>query len=147
MAGGAEVAALAAEGDQELRPALLAPNPGEARFEQATVKELLDDLAHHGPPGAVAVLEALLIDAGQLFEVILEEAVERRGLGTAGRCLPGSRSRADRCRPRGLVGRCRRVMRPRPGDGITISARGARLRGGGARGSAVDPDCQRGARK
>ena len=41
----------------------------EFALEPSAVQELLDDPAHRRPPLAVAVLEALLVDPGQLCEV------------------------------------------------------------------------------
>lgn len=83
VAGRTEVAALAAEGKQELGPAVAATHPREARLEQAAIEKLLDHLTDHRSPWTVAVLEALLAARDELCEVILNEPVERRGLGTA----------------------------------------------------------------
>ena len=76
MATGAEVTALAREGQQQLVLAGAAAHAGEPMLQDAAGEELLDHLGDDGPPGAPAPLEALVVDGGELLEVILDQAIE-----------------------------------------------------------------------
>ena len=61
-AAGAEVAALAGEGQQILVRARIAADAGEAVLEDAAGEELVSDLRDDGPPRAVLAREALVVD-------------------------------------------------------------------------------------
>ena len=89
MAGGAELALLAAERHQELGAARLAAHPREAVLEQTAVEEARGRAAGRRAPRAVRALETLLVHALQVLEVIGQHAVERRVLGLARRAGAG----------------------------------------------------------
>jgi len=89
MAGGAELASLAAERHQELGAAFAAAHPRAAVLEQAAVEEARGRMAGRWAQWAVRALEALLVHALQVLEVIGEHAVERRVLGPARRVGAG----------------------------------------------------------
>jgi len=76
---GAEVAALAGEGEQIFVGAGVAANPGEAVLEEAAGEEPVDDLGDHRAPVAGGRGEALVPDQAELPEVAIEEPVERGG--------------------------------------------------------------------
>jgi hypothetical protein len=78
LAGWAEAAAAAGEGDQDAPAARAAPEPGEAVLEQPAAQELPQHPLDHRPQRPVAPGEALGPDPQQLLEVALHEPVERR---------------------------------------------------------------------
>ncbi len=63
--GGAEVAALAAEGDEESRPATRTVDTEEAVLEEAAIEEALDDLGDSTVEVAVGSPEPLVVDRGE----------------------------------------------------------------------------------
>jgi hypothetical protein len=81
LAGGAEVAGLAAEGEQVLGAAVGAADAGEARLQPAAVQVRLHRRSDHGPQRTVARLVPLLVDLHVPLEVLLEELVEGGPLG------------------------------------------------------------------
>ncbi len=76
MAGGAEVAALAAEGDEESRPAARTVDAEEAVLEEAAIEEALDDLGDPALEATVGSPEPLVMDLGEAVIVVLQEAIE-----------------------------------------------------------------------
>ena len=77
VAGGADDARLAAEGDEELGLAALTDDAGEALIENAAVEEALQ-----GAPGGVTQapvlgLEAFFVNADEGVEEIFDQAVQR----------------------------------------------------------------------
>jgi hypothetical protein len=92
VAGGAEPAAFAGEGQQVFVLAMVAPDAGEAVFEVAAVHELVHDLGDDRAQKAVAGLETLFVGGKKGVEVPGQALPERRGAGFAGAVglhLPG----------------------------------------------------------
>jgi hypothetical protein len=77
VAGGAEDAGLAAEGDEELGVTLVAAHAGKALFEDTAVEEALDGAPGGSSQATVAGLELLFVNEGEGLEVVLDEAIER----------------------------------------------------------------------
>ena len=92
VAGGAEPAPLAGEGEQVLVLAVVAPDAGEAVFQVATVQKLVNDLGDDRAQEPVAGLETLFVGGKKGVEVPGQALPERRGAGFAGAVglhLPG----------------------------------------------------------
>jgi|GEM_PF-4359742 len=77
VATGAEAASAAGEGDEELVSAPRTPYAGEAFTQIAAGEELLDGGCDDGPPEAVMLPVALVVDALELVEVSIEQFPER----------------------------------------------------------------------
>ena len=120
MAGGAEVAALAAEGEHVLGAAIVAAHAGEAGLEDAALEEPRDDLVDDIAPSAVLALEAVFVAAAEGIEVFDQQPVERRGHRPSGAVDAGRGS----CASQGLPPTSRRVAR------ITLLAHHRRGQGG-----------------
>ena len=73
----AEAASAAGEGDEKLVAAPRTPYTGEAFTEVAAGEELLDGGCDDGPPEAVMLPVALVVDALELVEVSIEQFPER----------------------------------------------------------------------
>jgi hypothetical protein len=84
VAGRTEVSTLAAEGDEKLRATVFADHAREAVFEDPAVQKLPHDFADASVQRSVEGLELLLVHLEETLVVILEDPVERRGLGTPG---------------------------------------------------------------
>ena len=69
VAGGAEPAAFAGEGQEVFVAAVVAADAGEASVEIAAVEEFVDDLGHDGAQGAEAGLVVLGVDFDKRGEV------------------------------------------------------------------------------
>ena len=67
MAGGAEMTALAGEGQEILLVAIPALHPGKAVVQVATFQVAVNDLLKVGPPEPVGPFESLLVDLNQGF--------------------------------------------------------------------------------
>ena len=78
VAGGAEPAALAGEGQQVLMLAMVAADPREATLQVAAVQELVDYLGDDGAQEAVAGLVLLRIDVLELVVMAVGALPERR---------------------------------------------------------------------
>jgi hypothetical protein len=78
VATGAEAASAAGEGDEELVSAPRATHPRETLAQVAAGEELLDGPGDDGPPEAVALLIAFVINLLKLLEVPVEQSVQRR---------------------------------------------------------------------
>jgi hypothetical protein len=83
VAGGAEKPRFATESDQELGPAVVAADAGEAALQEAAIEELLHRPPCGAPEPAVSGLELLLVHSLEVFEVIVDEAVEGALAGPA----------------------------------------------------------------
>ena len=83
MAGGAEPAAFAREGEQVFVLAMIAPDSGEPAFEVATVEELVDDLGDDRPQEAEARLVAFGVGVQKRVKMVVEALPEWRCLGSA----------------------------------------------------------------
>ena len=70
MTTGAEIPALAREGEQILVRAGVAADAGEAVLEDAAGKELVGDLCDDGAPWAILAREALVVDRLQAIQMI-----------------------------------------------------------------------------
>jgi hypothetical protein len=53
-----------------------AADPGKPVLHDPAGEELLNDLAHDGPPETPTPRKPLVVDGGELPEVILDEAIE-----------------------------------------------------------------------
>ncbi len=71
------IGSAAGEGDEELVAAVGAADASEAFGEVAAGQELLDGAPDDGPPEAVALPVALVVDALELDEVSIEQLPER----------------------------------------------------------------------
>jgi hypothetical protein len=80
-AGGAQAAALAGEGDEELGPAGATPHAREAVLQDAAVEVRADRSVREPPPEAVMALEALLPLVVHVGVVRLDEPLQGRRLG------------------------------------------------------------------
>ena len=79
VAAGAEVAALAGEGEQVLVGAGVAADAGEAVLQDAAGEKPVDHRGDDGAPRAVGMGEPLVVDQAQVPEAALEQAIERGG--------------------------------------------------------------------
>ncbi len=77
VATGTEAAASAGESDEELVEAPGAADACKALVQIAAGEELLDGPLDDGTPEAVALLEAVAIDAAELVKVAIEQAPQR----------------------------------------------------------------------
>ena len=78
VTAGAEVARLAAEGNEELGLAALADDAGETVLEDAAVEEALQSSPGDVAQAPVLGLEAFFVDADEGVEEIFEQPVQRR---------------------------------------------------------------------
>ncbi len=83
MAGRAEPAAFAGEGEQVFVVAVVAPYAGETTFEIAAVEELVDDFGDDGPQEAEAGLVAFVVGVQKRVKMVVEALPQRRCLGAA----------------------------------------------------------------
>ena len=83
-AGGAEVAALAGEGQEIFMLAIRAFHPGKAVVQVATFQVAGNDLLEVGPPEPVPPFEPLLVDLNEGFPMIFHAPVISGGLGFPG---------------------------------------------------------------
>jgi len=77
VAAWAEVAGLAAEGQQILGGAVRTPDAREARLQHAAVQIPAHHRVHNAAPATVLVFEHVLVLAAEVIEVIREEPVQR----------------------------------------------------------------------
>ena len=84
VAGGAEPAAFAGEGQQILVLAAVAADPGEAAFEVAAFEEFVDDFGDDGAQAAIARLVSRRVNRLKLAVVAVGALPERRLLRIPG---------------------------------------------------------------
>jgi hypothetical protein len=77
MTSRAEVAALAGERQQEFVLAGATTHSSEAVLEDSASHVLLHHLGHDGAPVPPPPREPLVVDCGELLEVVLDEAIQR----------------------------------------------------------------------
>jgi hypothetical protein len=83
VAGGADAASFAGEGDQVLVLAGVTDYPGEAALEIAAIEKGVDESIETAPPSAVRGLETLLPRALDRVVVLLDQGEERGCLRSA----------------------------------------------------------------
>jgi len=83
MARRAQDPNFAAERDEKLGTAPLAPDPREPRLQNASIEKLLDRAPRLSPQPAAARLELVLVSIDEQFELALDQSVERGLLRSA----------------------------------------------------------------